>query len=192
MIPNSIKKLVDFFTRLPSLGPRQAIRLAFYLANWTKNDLREFGESLKMLENLKICPNCNFPHENKDEICNICSDPNRQKNIIALVEKTTDLITLEQSKNFWGTYFVVHDFKKGQSNLQNLKTRIEKDLGGQIEEIILAISPTTYGDINADIMINELKNHAKKITRLGRGIPTGGEIEFADEDTIKSAFDNRK
>jgi recombination protein RecR len=130
-------------------------------------------------------------------LCDICSNPNRQQNIIAIVEKETDLISIERTKKFKGRYLVLGELTKTgvlesvqKLRLNHLKNWIKKEFG-QAEEIIIAINPTTYGDLNASIIAKELSGFAKKITRLGRGIPTGGEIEFADEETLSSALERR-
>ena len=115
-----------------------------------------------------------------------------------IVEKETDIISLERPRKFNGRYLILGELNKagilesGQKlRLNNLKTFISKELGGQAEEIIIATNPTTYGDLSASIITKELAGFAKKITRLGRGIPTGGEIEFADEDTLGAALERR-
>lgn len=207
MLPEPIKKFVEKFSALPSIGPRQATRLAFYMRNLGDNALKEFANAITALSSVKTCSACFSAHTNKDKLCEICSNPQRKKNIIAVVEKETDLFSIEKTKKYNGVYMVLGELKKGGSldnthklRLKALKRRIENELGNGLEgsgqakakEIILAINPTTYGDINADIIKQELKDHAEKITRLGRGMPTGGEIEFADEDTLAGALDNRK
>lgn len=193
--PDGIKKLALAFSRLPSIGPRQALRLAFYLAESDKQLLREISIAGNALVEAKICANCFFVHENQNGLCSICSDETRTKNVIAVVEKATDLISLERTKKFAGRYLVLGDLKKTgvleaeqKLRLDTLKGFISRELDGQSEEIILAISPTAYGDLNASMLLTELTPFAKKISRLGRGIPTGGEIEFADEETLKSAL----
>lgn len=196
--PEGIKKLAAAFAKLPSIGPRQALRLAFYLAESNKELLREISAAGTILNGAKICRHCFFVHENKDELCSICSNPARAQNIIAVVEKATDLLSLERTKKFTGRYLVLGDLKKTgvldpeqKLRLDTLKEFINKEFNGQSEEIILAISPTAYGDLNASMLLTELQPFAKKISRLGRGIPTGGEIEFADEETLKSALAGR-
>jgi recombination protein RecR len=252
MLPEAIQKFIEIFEKLPSIGSRQATRLAFYLIQQGQGKINELGNSLFKLGNLKNCSDCFLPYSdpkpqihpnlqtairnydsdpklrqqsettnapestNSDPIhlnpqnsaprlCAICSNPKRNKSIIAVVEKETDLISLEKTKKFNGRYLIIGDLKKtgilesGQKlRLNHLKDFIKKHLTpsagsgqGQAEEIILALNPTTYGDLNADLITQELKGFAKKISRLGRGIPTGGEIEFADEETLGSALERR-
>lgn len=198
MIPDPIKKFVDVFSRLPSIGPRQATRLAFHLLELGKNEIRDLSLAVNNLQELGHCPACFFVHSGQQELCLICSNRQRKKETIMVVEKETDLISLERAKRFFGHYFIIGDLKKcggleadQKLKIKSLQNRIKKELGGSAEEIILAINPTTYGDLNSAFLAQELKGFAKKITRLGRGIPTGGEIEFADEETLGGAFDNR-
>lgn len=198
MLSQPVKKFIDVFSELPGIGPRQATRLAFKLIGGGKNKIEELAKTIYELINLKICANCFFIHSNAENLCDICKNSNRKKEIIMIVEKETDLISLEKPKKFNGRYLVLGELTKngilesGQKlRLNNLKNFIKKELAGSAEEIIIATNPTTYGDLNASIIAKELNGFAKKITRLGRGIPTGGEIEFTDEETLSSALERR-
>ena len=115
-----------------------------------------------------------------------------------VLEKETDLLSIENTGKFPGRYFILGGVSKTglmedwqKLRLQNLKTFIEKTLGGQAEEIILAFNPTSFGDFGASLVEKELKPLTKKVTRLGRGLPTGGEIEFADDETLGSSLEGR-
>ncbi len=198
MLPEPIKKFIEIFSTLPSIGTRQATRLAFKLIDSGKAKIEEMAEAVSDLKYLKLCFQCFFVHQNKDNLCDICRDPNRHQSIIAIVEKETDLISLERTKKFKGRYLILGELSKTgvmesvqKLRLNNLKSWIKQKLGGQAEEIIIAINPTTFGDLNASMIAKELSSFAKKITRLGRGIPTGGEIEFADEETLGQALERR-
>lgn len=198
MLPDPIKKFINIFSELPSIGPRQATRLAFYLIAGGKGKLEEISKAIADLKNIKICPNCFFIHSNTDNFCNICADKNRNKNIIMILEKETDLISIERTKKFNGRYLILGELKKGgilepdqKLRLSNLKSFIKKLPEGIAEEIIIATNPTTYGDLSAMIIKKELGEFSKKFSRLGRGIPTGGEIEFADEETLEQALERR-
>ncbi|MDP2695844.1 MAG: toprim domain-containing protein [bacterium] len=199
MLPDPIRKFVDLFAKLPSIGPRQATRLAFYIKSLGDANIADLAKTVEGLQSIKVCPQCFFSYLGANQFCDICSNTKRRKDVIALVEKETDLMSLEKTKKFSGRYLVLGELKKDGAidNLQklrltSLKSFIKKELGGQAEEIILAMSPTSYGDLNASIIMQELKDCTKKISRLGRGLPTGGEIEFADEDTLSGAIDNRR
>jgi recombination protein RecR len=198
--PNPIKKFIEIFSKLPSIGQRQATRLAFYLAK--KNDLsRNINSAIETIANdLKICDQCFLPFEkNNNNLCPICSDQKRNQTIICLVEKEIDAFSIEKTKNFIGTYHILgrlidpSDQRSYDAlNMNALEERIKNMPGEKAEEIIIAVNPTTEGDLTAMYLERRLKDLSKKITRLGRGIPTGGELEFADEETISGAFSNRK
>lgn len=196
--PDSIKKLVERLSDLPSIGPRQAARLTFYLISRGQNEIHSLAREIEALGKLRICANCFFIHQNPDGLCDICADPARDKRLIAIVEKETDLVSIENTKKFFGRYFILGVISKSgileswqKLRVQNLKSFIEKECGGKADEIILAFSPTSNGDFNASLLIKELSPLTRKITRLGRGLPTGGEIEFADDETLGEALAKR-
>ena len=198
MLPSPIEKFIEIFSKLPGIGPRQGTRLAFHFINAGKNKIDETARAINNLKSLKLCSQCFAPHLNEGSLCDICKDPRRDKKFIAIIEKETDQLSLEKTKKFRGIYLILGELVKSgvleniqKLRLNHLKSFIEKELGGQAEEIILAINPTAYGDLNALILTQELKPFAKKITRLGQGLPRGGEIEFADEETLTSAFERR-
>ena len=222
MFPEPIKNFINIFSKLPSIGPRQATRLAFYLISGGKNKLKEASKAIADLETIKICSNCFFIHSNTDNLCNICRDENRKKDLIMVVEKETDLTSIERTKKFTGRYLVLGELTKNgildsshKLRLNVLKNYIKKlpasasshsesneeshktsqpsseATASQAQEIIIATNPTTYGDLNAMVIKKELEGFAEKFSRLGRGIPTGGEIEFADEETLEQALKRR-
>lgn len=207
-LPDPIKNFVHYFSKLPSIGPRQATRLAFHVIGSGKDEIEGIIKSLEGLESMSICDKCFFvflSQDKNEKLCDICRDKKRDPKIIALVEKETDLISIEKTNKFDGNYFIIGSLQKNgvlgseqKRRLEKLKNNIKELNGpstssgqGQADEIIIATNPTTYGDFNAAILGKELKDLTKKITRLGRGIPTGGEIEFADEDTLGNALERR-
>jgi len=206
-LPAPIQAVVDELSELPSIGPRQAVRLAFYLIGESKDRLKNLAGSIDELRNIKICERCFFIHQNPDALCDICQNPNRTQRVIMVVEKETDLLSLENTSKFVGRYFVIGPVPKTgflqdwqKARLQSLKHFIQAaatpgsaggGLGGQADEIILAFNPTSLGDLQASLLTKELAPLTKKISRLGRGLPTGGEIEFADDETLGSALERR-
>jgi len=198
MYPDSIKNLSRCSARLPSMGKRQSLRLVFYLIRNQEIRRRLLIQLNELEEKIKICEQCALPFEGAGQLCNICNNSSRAQNIIAIVEKEIDVFSIEQTNSFKGTYHILgHLIDPSNINsyntlrLDQLEKRIRR-LPQQIaDEIIIAISPTTEGDLTAMYLERKLKNLAKKITRIGRGIPTGGEIEFADEETLKNALSNR-
>ena len=196
--PESIKNFAAAFSQLPSIGPRQAIRLAFYLAESGNGLVGELKDALDGINKLKSCKNCFLVHPSPKDLCDICENPSRNKAVVAVVEKATDLLSLERTRKFDGRYLIVGDLKKNavldneqKLRIESLKNFLQKNYRGKAEEIILAINPTAYGDLNAAMLKTELEPYALKLSRLGRGIPTGGEIEFADEETLRSALEGR-
>ena len=221
--PKSIKRFVDIFSTLPGVGPRQAIRLAFYFLRQGKAFQDDFVRVVEEFKNIDICKQCFYiaeemsgpasPESREGGLCVYCGDKNRNQSLIAIVEKETDIMSIENTGKYNGRYLVLGDIKRSgiletdqKLRLQSLKKWIEKELGGparqshdgssrmaggKADEIIVAINPTAEGEILAGIVSEEMRPVAKKVTRLGRGIPTGGEIEFADEDTLGSAIERR-
>lgn len=210
-LPDPIQNVADELSELPSIGPRQAIRLAFYLTGQSKENIKDLAQSIDSLKNIKICERCFFIHQNEENICDICKNPNRKQSVITVVEKETDLVSLENTGKYTGRYFIVGAIPKTgyleewqKLRLQSLKNFIKKDLidpstssgqekisAGQADEIIFAFNPTSLGDLQASLLAKELSPLTKKVSRLGRGLPTGGEIEFADDETLGSALERR-
>lgn len=197
-IPPKIKKFVDIFSELPGIGPRQAIRLAFHLVYKGGGVTEEAASAIKNLGEIKICKQCFFISTHDDLLCDICRDKTRNQKVIAVVEKDTDLISIENTGKFKGRYLILGDLRrKGilesdqKLKLQALKDWMKTLPEGKAEEIIIAVNPNSVGNLNAVSIAEELKPFTAKITRLGIGIPSGGEIEFADADTLSSALERR-
>ncbi len=199
IIPPIIKKVIERLTYLPSIGPRQATRLAFYLIHQGQNEILNLAQNINDLRKIKICQNCFFVHQNENSLCDICKNPNRNQKIIMVVLKETDLISIEKTNKFVGRYFIIGEITKTgileewqKLRLQSLKSFIQKNLGGKAEEIILGFNPDALGNLAATLIKKELEGFANKITKLGKGLPTGGEIEFADDETLESSIENRR
>jgi recombination protein RecR len=218
-LPLPIQRVADELAELPSIGPRQAIRLAFYIVGQNKEAVRNLAAAVDNLRNIKICERCFFIHQNEpavnaagvsENLCDICRNPNRNQRAIMVVEKETDLVSLENTGKYTGRYFIIGEITKTgiledwqKQRVQALKSFIEKNLGtgdpaqtaagqaGKADEIIFAFNPTSLGDLQTSLLVKELGQLAKKNSRLGRGLPTGGEIEFADDETLSSALDRR-
>ena len=203
MLPEQIRKFIDLFAKLPSIGPRQATRIAFHIIKQGDASIDELAKAVNRLSDIKTCAQCFFPFEiyekfHKESLCKICSSRERRQDIVAIVEKETDLISIEKAKKFNGRYLLLGELSKEgildsaqKLRLNSLKSTLSKQFG-KAHEIVIALNPTTLGDIEASLILQELKPFAHKITRLGRGLPTGGEIEFADEDTLGGALENRR
>ena len=199
LLSERFKRAINALARLPGIGPRQATRLVFFLAHRGRAVVADLREALEELEEIKSCTECYLIHENAGEFCDICSSPNRDQSTIMIVEKDTDLISIEKTGAYAGRYLVVGDLRKSgilddeqRSRLERLKEYIEKSLGGEAAEIIIGTNPTTFGDFSASLLAKELSSLARLITRLGRGIPTEGEIQLADEETLWASLRNRR
>ncbi len=202
-LPDSFQKIADLLSDLPSIGPRQAIRLVFHLIHQGQNNIQNLSQRIGELKKIKICERCFFIHQNADTLCDICRNPGRRQDIIVIVEKETDLMSLENTGRFNGRYFILGSIPKSgilenwqKLRLQGLKSFIGNPppggLNGSAEEIILGFNLTSVGDFNSSLLEKELSPLSKKISRLGRGLPTGGEIEFADDETLGSALERRE
>jgi len=176
--------------------------LAFYFVRQGKAFQDDFVKTVEGFKDIGICKQCFYIAEGKNSLCDFCSDKSRDQSTVAIVEKETDIMSIENTGKFKGRYLVLGDIRKSgimeadqKLRLQSLKKWIEKELppagGGKAKEIIVAVNPTTEGDIISKLIAEEVRPFAKNISYLGRGIPTGGEIEFADEDTLGSAIERR-
>ncbi len=193
--PKSIQKLIDLFSEFPTVGPRTAARFVFYLLKLPKEEIEELVNSIsKLRENIKSCKLCFLPFEG--EFCPICSDKTRDKSLLCLVEKESDLEAVEKTKKYKGLYFILggtlSKLKKEDTKKIRADELLERARDSEVKEIIIAINPTTEGEATALYLERLLKPLNKKITRLGRGLPMGGELEYTDEETLGSALDGRK
>ncbi|PIV65143.1 MAG: recombination protein RecR [Candidatus Nealsonbacteria bacterium CG01_land_8_20_14_3_00_12] len=198
MYSPTIQKLIDIFSKFPTVGPRTAARFVFYLLKKPKEEIENLISSINELKNnVKICKLCFNPFQGDGELCEICQKPSRDKSLLCLVEKETDLISIEKTKKYNGLYFIlggtVSALKRAdieKLRIKELEERIKNH--PEIKEIILATNSTTEGQATALYLERLLKPLNKKITRLGRGLPVGAELEYADEETLSSALEGRK
>ena len=199
MLPRPIQQLIDEFAKLPSVGPRQAARFVFYLLNQPKEEIEKFAKKLFVLKKIKYCSFCNRAMETTvTHLCEICKNTNRDRATICIVEKDTDIESLEKTKRYNGLYYIIgtEDENKQLSRLKGLISRIKKS-NKELKEIIIATDATTEGEtiaLYASRQLGELKKSYPqlKITRLGRGLSTGSELEYMDEDTLANALLGRK
>jgi len=195
--PPSIQKLIDLFSKFPTVGPRTAARFIFYLLKLSKEEFDKLISSISELKNkIKICKLCFYPFEGEGEVCSICGDQTRDRSLLCIIEKESDLTAIENTKKYKGLYFIlggtVSTLKKAdieKLRIDKLKERVKSP---EFKEIIIAINPTTEGEATTLYLERTLQSLNKKITRLGRGLPVGGELEYADEETLSSALESRK
>lgn len=170
-----------------------AERIVLYLFKQDAAKLQDFADSFEALEELKSCVRC-F-HIAEDELCTICEDNKREQNTICLVEEPLDVIAIERAGTYHGLYHVLGGVLETSKNATNNHLRIGellKRLETGVTEVILATNPTTEGDLTALYLKKKLEPYEVTVTRIGRGMSTGGDIEYADELTLRSAMDNRQ
>ena len=198
-IARPISRLIDSFQKLPGIGPKSAQRLTFYLLRVPQADLDEFAQSLSELKKqTKLCSTCRNVAET--DPCPVCADTSRDEKTIMVVEEPLDVIAFEKTGKYQGVYHVLHGAINPLDNIGPDEIYIEdmiKRLDETIEEIIIATNPTMEGEATAMYLkkrIRELGNGGQslKITRLGMGIPTGADLEYADETTLREALAGRR
>lgn len=198
-IAKPLAKLIESFQRLPGIGPKTAQRLGFYLLHVPQGELDYFAKALSDLKkNTVLCTICRNVSE--EDPCPICSDIKRDKSQIMVVEQPLDVIAFERIGKYGGLYHVLHGAISPLENIgpdeiyiEDLLKRITES-GKRITEVIVATNPTMEGDATAMYINKKLKAQDSKliITRLGMGIPTGADLEYADETTLKEALDGRR
>lgn len=197
-IARPIQSLIEAFSKLPGVGPKSAQRLTYYLLHVPQIQLDEFADSVSRLKkDTVLCSICKNVSET--DPCPICSDPMRDKSCVLVVEQPLDILAFEKT-HFRGVYHVLHGSINPLENIgpdeiyiDDLLERIKNNESG-IKELIIATNPTMEGNATAMYIDKQLKNqNAKiKISRLGMGIPTGADLEYADETTLTQALEGRR
>lgn len=197
MLPRSVQNLIDEFSKLPGVGPKTAARLVFYLLSKPESDVSALGQAVSNLSaNLCYCDSCFNIAESKT--CRICSDEKRDRTLIAVVEEPLDVIALEKSLVFNGVYHVlggsispINGIGPDDLRINQLLSRL-KESG--VKEIILATNPDLEGEATASFIKDKINNDFDEIsvTRIARGLPVGGDLEYADEVTLKRSLEGRR
>ncbi len=193
------QKLTELFSKLPGIGPRQAARLVLAMFDWPHNELEELSRAITDLKNGPLlCQQCfNFADNEK---CQICVNTKRDQTRIAVVEKVTDLQSMEKTGAYKGVYHVLGGAINPPNGVLPEKLKIT-ELAARIAklkkltpdiEVILATNPTTHGETTALYLEEELAPHKIKITRLARGLAAGSRLEYADEITLANALKHRQ
>ncbi|MFH1979393.1 MAG: toprim domain-containing protein [Patescibacteria group bacterium] len=208
----TIQKLSEYFEKLPGIGPRQARRFVHFLLNKNVSFLSEFANLLNALkQDIKQCSNCNrfFQHKEaypveQSQACNICNNLNRDKKTLLVIEKDIDLENIEKTGTYNGFYFVLGGLIPAigseipkEVKMKKLFEKVKKEISkNELEEIILAFSATQESDNTVryieKILEPIFEKRKIKISRLGRGLSTGTELEYSDKETIVNALKNRK
>jgi recombination protein RecR len=197
-LPKALSKLIEDFEKLPGVGPKSAQRLAFYLLHVPQHELERFAADLISLKKETVL--CSICYNIGDlDPCFVCSDLNRDKNLICVVEDALDVLAIEKSGKYKGIYHVLHGIIDPLNSIgpddiyiPQLMSRL-KSLDN-VSEIILATNPTMEGEATSMYIAREVKglNSKIKITRIGHGLPTGADIEYADETTLDRALEGRR
>ena len=196
-LPLSIQNLVNHFTTLPGIGPKTAEKLVFFLLRRSNKDLHDFGKALASIpENIVICQICqNFADSTP---CNICSNPRRNKETICVVADPLDLLAMENTHNYRGAYHVLgHNINPLEGitpndiRIKELEDRI-KNANPKVQEVILALDANNEGEATSLYLARLLKKYSVKLTRIGKGLPMGSDMEYADSVTLSNALEGRR
>ena len=195
IIPKSIKNLIEAFERLPGIGPKTAARLTFYLLHVPEHEIEMLAEAVgRLKKDTVVCQTCFNVAEN--DPCRICSSPQRDRQVLAVVESPLDVLALERA-SFKGLYHVLQGVIDPLNNIGPEELKI-KELLKRIEvedweEIVLATNPSVEGEATAAYIRRQFKvqGAAFKVTRLARGLPVGGDLEYADDVTLGKAIEGR-
>ncbi|MEG0978511.1 MAG: recombination mediator RecR [Oscillospiraceae bacterium] len=191
----ALSKLIEQFERMPSVGRKSAQRMAFYVLSMSKDDAKAFANAIvdahEKIHKCKIC--CNLT---QDDICSVCNNDARDKSIVCVVEDPRDVMAIERTHEFNGTYHVLHGvisplngIGPNQLSLKQLLARMNSD---EVKEVIMATNPTVEGEATAMYISKLLKPIGIKTTRLAYGVPVGADLEYADEVTLSRAMEGRR
>ncbi|WP_044893487.1 recombination mediator RecR [Bacillus alveayuensis] len=193
--PEPISKLIDSFMKLPGIGPKTAVRLAFFVLNMKEDTVLDFAKALvNAKRNLTYCSSCG--HITDKDPCYICEDERRDRTTICVVQDPKDVIAMEKMKEYNGLYHVLHGAISPMDGIgpedikiPELLKRLQDDT---VQEVILATNPNIEGEATAMYISRLLKPTGIKITRIAHGLPVGGDLEYADEVTLSKALEGRR
>jgi recombination protein RecR len=195
-LPEPIERLITALERLPGIGPKTASRLAFFLLRAPDEIPDELSEALHGLRaKIAFCQECfNITGAGRTR-CEICEDPGRDAGVLCVVEEALDVVALERVGAFEGRYHVLHGVLSpiegvGPADLK-IKPLLDRVAGGGVREVIVATNPSMEGDATALYLQQQLRSTGVKVTRLARGLPVGGDLEYADQSTLLRALSGR-
>ena len=194
--PRTLNKLINELSKLPGIGSKTAQRLAFHILSLTDREAEELADAISSAKkSLKYCEVCgNLTDTDK---CRICSDESRDGSVICVVESPQDVMAMERIREYRGRYHVLHGtispmdgIGPNEINLVSLVRRLQSE--PDVKEIILATNPNIEGEATAMYIANLLKDTGIRITRIAHGLPIGGDLEYADEETLLKAIEGRR
>ena len=193
--PKSIATLIEHFQKFPSIGPKSAQRMAFYLLRMPKSEVQKFAQAMiDAKENTKTCEICfNISSESP---CEICQSSKRDRSTICVVSETKDLIAIEKTNEYKGLYHVLQGLISPMDGIGADDIRIKELLNrltnDEVQEIILALPPSVEGEATSLYLTKLIKPFRIKISRIAFGLPVGADLEYADEITLAKAIEGRR
>lgn len=197
LLPQSLQLLINALERLPGIGPKSASRLAFYFLRAPEEVAQDLATALSELKaNTALCQECFNITEAGRERCEVCESTQRDGSLVCVVEEALDVLALERTDGFQGKYHVLQGVLSpiegiGPDDLK-IKQLIARVAKGEIKEVILATNPSMEGDATALYLRQHLEPLGVKVTRLARGLPVGGDLEYADQNTLLRALSGRQ
>jgi recombination protein RecR len=193
--PEPISKLIDSFMKLPGIGPKTAVRLAFFVLTMKEDTVLDFAKALvNAKRNMSYCSQCG--HITDRDPCYICEDNRRDRSTICVVQDPKDVIAMEKMKEYNGLYHVLHGAISPMDGIgpEDIKIAelIKRLQDNTVQEIILATNPNIEGEATAMYISRLIKPTGIKITRIAHGLPVGGDLEYADEVTLSKALEGRR
>jgi recombination protein RecR len=197
LLPESLQSLINALERLPGIGPKSASRLAFFFLRAPEEVSQDLSEALANLKaNTTLCQECFNITEADRERCEICESSQRDGSLVCVVEEALDVLALERTGGYKGKYHVlqgvlspIEGIGPDDLKIKQLAVRVAK---GEIKEVILATNPSMEGDATALYLRGQLEPLGVKVTRLARGLPVGGDLEYADQNTLLRALSGRQ
>lgn len=194
--PEPIANLVAAFSQLPGVGPKTALRYVYFLLKRPKADLQLMAQAiLHLSESIQVCARC-FTYTQRS-LCEICEDPKRHTTLLCVVEEPRDISTIEATNSYHGLYHVLggtlnplEGITPDVLRIKELQTRVQAE--SSIQEIVLALSPTTQGEMTILYLHKQLSPFGRSISRLARGLPAGATLEFADDVSLGDALMGRR
>ncbi len=197
LLPEPVQRLIDAFSRLPGIGPKTAARLTYYLLRAPEDLSAGLAEALVAIKReIAYCRECANITMQGEELCRVCASPDRDPGLICVVEEPLDVVALERTDAFRGRYHVLHGVLSpiegvGPEDLR-IRELLDRVRRGGVREVILATNPSLEGDATAMYLQQQLKPLGVRVTRLARGLPVGGDLEYADQSTLLRALAGRQ
>lgn len=196
-VPRPVARLIEAFARLPGIGPKTASRLTFYLLRAQAAESQELASAIEgMRSGTRLCSVCFNITTQEDDPCLICADESRDRSTVCVVEEPLDVLAIERTDLYQGRYHVLHGaispvegVGPDELRMGELLRRVDQEA---FQELILATNPTMEGEATAMYLRQQLEGKEIRITRLARGLPSGGDLEYADVTTLSQAIQGRQ